>query len=133
MNVEASQESIVTLKLDGHTHKLTFSQAGNVIRVLQEQLGQSFVGRVKREVGNAYNFTVAQIESHERVNRLCLARFICYKLLREHGMSYSEIGAEFGGRDHSGIVSGLNSLEDRISLQAPLRAEIDLLRQRVGI
>lgn len=133
MNISVVRSSEIELNLNGAVYKLTNEQARGLIKLVEQQLGQPYVIRVKRIVSAAYELSPAILDSPTRSDRVCLARFICFQLLKETGMSLIEIGEHFGGRDGSTVLSGLNSLKDRMDLRKPLKQEVDLLRQRVAI
>jgi len=53
------------------------------------------------------------IFSHSRVKWLVNIRHAVFLIAREYGHSYEGIGAFIGGRDHSTVISGCRSAEDR--------------------
>lgn len=133
MNIRAFQNGQICLSLDGRVHILTEQDCKRVIEELEGQIGQKgFIGKVKRTVSSAYDVSVANLESHARPAKFCLPRWICWLLLREKGLSFQAIGDEFGGRDHGTVMYGLNELNERIEMRKPLKAEIALLRERIG-
>lgn len=133
MNIEAiATEPLIGFRLQGCEHTITQEEAKLLIALLESRLGSPFVAKVKQVVGHAYGFTAAELESHVRYERLCLARFICYKLCYDSGMSSQEVADNFGGRDHATVLHGMSVLKDKMELKEPLRREIELLRQRVG-
>lgn len=54
--------------------------------------------------------------------------FLCRKLT---SMSYPEIGAEFGGRDHSTVISAVKKIERLCAEDPALRDEVNLITARV--
>ena len=62
-----------------------------------------------------YNLTKQQITSANRTKNISNARqiamYLCRKLL---DATYDDIGREFGGRDHSTVMSGIASVEKKI-------------------
>lgn len=133
MTIRAYQNGEICLSLNGVVHRLSHAECKRLVAELEEQTAQKgSVGHVKRTVAGALDIPVAQLESHKRTDKLCVARWICWQLLRESGMTLQAIGDEFGGRDHGTVMSGLASLSDRMALKEPLKREIDLIRKRVG-
>lgn len=128
-----TEQKLIGFRLQGCEHTITQEQARFLIALLESRLGSPFVAKVKQVVGDAYGYTSSELDSHERTERLCLARFVCYRLCRDSGMSSQEIADNFGGRDHATVLHGLSVLKDKMDLREPLRREIDLLRERVGM
>lgn len=67
--------------------------------------------KIKKVVCNYYNITKKQIESKSRTADIANARHIAVYLCRELlDMPFKKIGAEFGGRDHSTIMSSYDKM-----------------------
>lgn len=67
---------------------------------------------IKEVVATYYGLTTKQIDSKNRTRIIVNARHISMYLVRKHlDMSYSQIGEEFGGRDHSTIINAYDKIE----------------------
>lgn len=66
------------------------------------------------------------ISAHRRAD-VVQARHIAYWLVKKHGphMSASQIGAVFGGRDHTTVLHGISAVSDRIDRYPTFRASVD--------
>ena len=71
--------------------------------------------KIIRAVADYYNLTTQQITSKTRTKNIANARhiaiYLCRKLL---DLPYIKIGEEFGGRDHSTIISACTKVEKQI-------------------
>lgn len=64
--------------------------------------------KIIETAANYYNVTLEQLQSKERTATLVLARQVAMYLLRAFGgMSLKEIGAYFGGKDHSTVIHAI--------------------------
>ena len=77
-----------------------------------------------QEVCNFYNLEPSLLRGQGRSKDISLARQIAmYQIRRMTNLSLKEIGAEFGGRDHSTVLNALNRVEDLVKTD-PEKAEI---------
>lgn len=76
------------------------------------------------EVCKFYNLEPSLLRGQGRSKDISLARQIAmYQIRRMTNLSLKEIGAEFGGRDHSTVLNALNRIEDLVK-NDPEKAEI---------
>jgi chromosomal replication initiator protein len=95
--------------------------------------GRKSVGRIVVEVCRHYQVSRAELLSPTRTARVTLPRHVAMYLCRRHtDAPLGVIGKEFGGRDHSTVVHALGTIEDRLRLDAELRAAVSLLEARLG-
>ena len=77
-----------------------------------------------QEVCNFYNLEPSLLRGQGRSKDISLARQIAmYQIRRMTNLSLKEIGAEFGGRDHSTVLNALNRIENLVKTD-PEKAEI---------
>lgn len=70
---------------------------------------------ILKVVADIENTSIADIKGKGRSKRLAETRHIAIYVARELlEYSYSELGSEFGGRDHTTILSAYNGIADRI-------------------
>ncbi|WP_296333601.1 chromosomal replication initiator protein DnaA, partial [uncultured Treponema sp.] len=94
------------------------------IDIAKEQLSDSIkpegsgiisVDTIQKAVSEFYNVSVDDLKSSSRKKTVAVPRHIAIYLCRElTEYSLDEIGAEFGGRDHSTVISSINKIEDRL-------------------
>ncbi|MBQ7992889.1 MAG: chromosomal replication initiator protein DnaA [Solobacterium sp.] len=108
-------------------YAIQFQQDGGVIKfetVMNALKNQAVVSdktglspkKIIKAVADYYGLTRQQITSKTRTNNIANARhisiYLCRKML---DLSYIKIGDEFGGRDHSTIMSACAKVENQIS------------------
>lgn len=70
---------------------------------------------ILKVVADIENTSIADIKGKNRSKRLAETRHIAIYIARELlEYSYSELGSEFGGRDHTTILSAYNGISDRM-------------------
>lgn len=88
--------------------------------------GDLNVKQIKKCVCEFYGLTRQQIESKSRTKNISTARHIAMYLCRKHlEMPYVKIGLEFGGRDHSTVMSSYEKM-------TKLLKENDIMTQALG-
>jgi chromosomal replication initiator protein len=106
--------------------------------VVQEVLDESIptpmtIEKVINEVANIYGLTADELRSKKRSANISTARqiaiFVVHKIT---GLSYVEIGKEFGGRDHSTVVYAVNKVKDIIAKDTAYRNTVEDLIRNVG-
>lgn len=113
----------------------TIIMAQNVIKDVQseQQPIPVTVEKIINEVGGIYNVTGEEIRSQNRSAQISTARQVAiYVVHKITGLSYTAIGQEFGGRDHSTIVYAINKVKSIIKKDNSYRATIDDLIKNIG-
>ncbi|MCL2754505.1 MAG: chromosomal replication initiator protein DnaA [Oscillospiraceae bacterium] len=113
----------------------TMAMAQSVINeILDENVPASVtLERIINEISAIYGFTPDEIRSKKRGADISTARQIAiYVVYRITGLSYVDIGKEFGGRDHSTIVYAVNKVKDTIQVNKAYRHKIDDLIRNVS-
>lgn len=82
--------------------------------------------RIVRQVSNYFRVAAAQVQSRRRSRQALLPRQVGMYLARQlTGLSLEQIGAHFGGRDHSTVVHACRKVEKEskadVALSAALR------------
>lgn len=87
---------------------------------------------IKEIVANYYGLTVKQIDSKNRTRIIVNARHISMYLVRKHlDMSYSQIGNEFGGRDHSTVISACDKIESFLKKDSSYEVAIAEIEKKI--
>lgn len=86
---------------------------------------------VKKTICDYYNITNEQLVGNSRVSNLTTPRFIAIYLCRKliPGITYEEIGEEFGNRDHSTIINACIKIEAKINEDQAYKLIIDKFQQ----
>jgi chromosomal replication initiator protein len=83
-------------------------------------------------VSDYYNLTPTQLTGKIRTSQVVMARHIAIYLIRTIlDLPLKKIGAAFGGRDHSTIMSGIEKVEKELKTDGALKAAIDELKARI--
>jgi chromosomal replication initiator protein len=114
----------------------TIIMAQNVIRdvISDKQPVPVTVEKIINEVAGIYNVTNDEIRSQSRSAQISTARQVAiYVIHKITGLSYSAIGQEFGGRDHSTIVYAINKVKSIIKKDNSYRASIEDIIKNMSI
>lgn len=87
---------------------------------------------IKEVVAKEFNVSVHDLSGKRRTQNIALARQVAMFLCRKHtARSFPEIGALFGGRDHSTVIHAIKSITDRMPLEETLRGQIEKIVVRL--
>jgi chromosomal replication initiator protein len=106
----------------------TIAMAQNIIRdiLTDQQPIPVTVEKIINEVAHVYSVSPEEMRSQKRSAQISTARqmaiFIVHKIT---GLSYSAIGQEFGGRDHSTIVYAINKVRSIYKKDPSFRATVE--------
>lgn len=109
----------------------------NVQQLLSNLYSSPAVGNISIEnilkvVADNYNITVSDLKGKKRDQKVSAARFIAIYIAREMTeYSFTELGNEFGGRDHSSIMHAYNKVNERIQTDSSYMARIKSLMDDV--
>ena len=107
---------VVSFSQDEQRDHITLSMAMDAFKdQIKENKNELTISSVRRAVCDYYNLTKQQITSAARTKNIANARhiamYLCRKLL---DVPFAEIGAEFGKRDHSTVMSACERVEKLI-------------------
>ena len=130
-------ESALT-KITGYTE---FFDSQITLEIAQEQLkdfysnprtGNISVQNIMKTVALNFNITVEEMKSSKRqqkfVNPRHIALYICHELTE---YTYTDLGNEFGGRDHSSIMHAVEKVEEKIKTDSNYKQTIDFIIKRI--
>ena len=90
------------------------------------------INRIQKCVANYYNVTVDDLKSKKRVATIAFPRHIAIYLSRQlTDESFPRIGMEFGGRDHSTVMSSCDKIEEEIKTNKQLEKIIEEIKKRL--
>lgn len=100
--------------------------------VVSDKTGLS-PGKIIKAVADYYGLTRQQITGKTRTKNISNARhisiYLCRKLL---DLSYIKIGEEFGGRDHSTVISACTKVEKQIRKDTAMATAVKEIRKQLG-
>lgn len=103
-------------------------------QVLSDMLGTE-VSRVQIQdicdaVVNRLRVKLSDMQSKKRTKRIAFPRQLCMFLARDMtDLTLSDIGAHFGGRDHTTVIYAIERIEDRIKSEPDLAQLVEDLRR----
>lgn len=101
---------------------------------MQRSSGDLSVKQIKKCVCDYYGLTRQQIDSKSRTKNISTARQIAMFLCRKHlDLPYVKIGLEFGGRDHSTVMSGCEKMSKLIKENQALLQAIMQIERKLGV
>jgi chromosomal replication initiator protein len=81
---------------------------------------------IKQMVAKQFNVSINDLTGKRRTQNIALARQVSMFLCRKHtARSFPEIGALFGGRDHSTVIHAIKSVNERINSDPVLKEQIE--------
>ena len=106
------------------------------VEAFQDQIKDSSnelaISTVRKAVCDYYNLTKQQITSANRTKNISNARqiamYLCRKLL---DATYDDIGKEFGGRDHSTVMSSCENVDKKIKTDPLYLKAINEIESRI--
>ncbi len=83
------------------------------------------IDRVQRAVSEYFNITPADLKSKKRTKQVTFPRQISMYIIREiTDFSTTEIGLEFGGRDHTTVMHSCQRIENRMKIDPTIEPSI---------
>jgi chromosomal replication initiator protein len=90
------------------------------------------VDAIQRVVAERYNCKFSDMKSRKRTKQVAFPRQIAMFLARElTSHSLTEIGAAFGGKDHTTIIHAYEKIEDLLVTDITLLAEVNSLKKQL--
>jgi chromosomal replication initiator protein len=83
---------------------------------------------IKQIVARQFNVSINDLSGKRRTQNIALARQVAMYLCRKHtARSFPEIGALFGGRDHSTVIHAIKAVGERLQSDAELKTRIEVI------
>lgn len=111
------------------------------IEITQQQLRDIFsspsagnisIETIQKVVADEYNISVADIKSKKRDQKYVIPRQIALYIARElTEYSFTELGSEFGGRDHSTVMHSCDKVSSEMKIDSSLNARVQLLIKEI--
>ncbi len=91
------------------------------------------VDTIQRVVAERYNCKFSDMKSKKRTKQIAFPRQIAMYLSRElTAHSLSEIGAIFGGKDHTTIIHAYEKIEELLTTDITLLAEVNSIKKQLS-
>jgi chromosomal replication initiator protein len=115
-------------------HELSVEFAQEVLREqIKPDLARIDVSDIQRLVARHFNVTEESLRGKRRTDTIAFPRQVGMYIARAvTDLSLAEIGAKFGGRDHTTVLHACNKIEGLIGTDRELRVVIEDLMASVG-
>ncbi|MCC6932739.1 MAG: chromosomal replication initiator protein DnaA [Deltaproteobacteria bacterium] len=112
---------------------ITLELAESALRMFAKQDRKTFTtDQIQQAVAAFYRVSANDLLGKRRTTNIASARHIAMYLCRIlTNKSYPEIGALFGGRDHSTVIHACKTVEDRIKEEPNIKGDLDTIKSKV--
>ncbi|MCH5295668.1 MAG: chromosomal replication initiator protein DnaA [Treponema sp.] len=135
-NVRDLEHSLTTLTAYAEllNKPLTIEIAQNLLKdtFSKQTNGSIDIDTIKKVVAEHYNISVRDITGKNRNKKIMLPRQIAIYISREMlDYSFTELGDEFGGRDHTTAMHSYQKIEERLKTDSSLNSMIEMLKRQI--
>ena len=101
----------------------------NLIKIKEKDFN---VSTIQKTVANHFNIKPSDIKSSRKHKGVVLPRQICMYLTRKlTTLSFPEIGAHFGGKDHSTIIYAVKKIEKELKSNQHVKNSVNTLIKKL--
>lgn len=131
-NIRDLESCIITLTAYQDLTKTTLTESvakGLLQDTFSKSTNESVsIETIQKVVADHYNISLSDMKSSKRNQKVLVPRKIAIYIARNLlGYSYPELGAEFGGRDHTTILHSYTSIEDGMKIDSSLASTVKML------
>ena len=102
--------------------------------ILIENSKEITIEKIQKNVADHFQIKTSELKSAKRLKNIVfprqIAMYICRKMT---SLSYPEIGAKFGGKDHSTIIHAIKKIEKIMKEDIQMRVIIEKLIENLGM
>jgi chromosomal replication initiator protein len=102
--------------------------------IIVENSREITIEKIQKTVAEHFQIKVAELKSSRRLKNFVFPRqismYICRKLTE---LSYPEIGAKFGGKDHSTIIHAIKKIDKKIEEDIHTKILVEKLMDKMNI
>jgi chromosomal replication initiator protein len=127
-NMRELEGALMKLAIQASLSKMSVIDAAMVRAVLRIPVRQQVttVEDVQKAAAQYFRVTVAQLCGKERHAEIARARQVAMFICREKlGTSLPQIGAKFGGKDHTTVLAAVNKIKKLIEENDSVRNDVD--------
>ncbi len=114
---------------------IDIEMAKNVLKnILIENSREITIEKIQKKVADHYQIKVNDIKSSKRLKSIVFPRQIAMYICRNMtNLSYPEIGAKFGGKDHSTIIHAIKKIERNMQEDIQIKTVIEKLIDNLSL
>lgn len=125
--LESNVAQILRMMRNASTASLEESTKDPAFR--RETITGPTIEAIQKAVSEYYELEVHALKASSRAKKVALARQIAMYLVRRHtNMGLREIGASFGGRDHTTVLHGYRRIEAALKEDNRIRAAVESIQ-----
>ncbi len=116
-----------------HNIPITLELAENALRtIVPERTREVTTELIQKTVSERFNTSIRDLVGKRRTQNIALPRQVAMHLCRKlTTCSYPEIGALFGGRDHSTVIHAYRVIEERMTSDSQLKNDVEWLERKL--
>jgi len=134
-NVRELESCLNRLRLESQTQSssITLKLARDSLKsCLRTQARRVTPEAIQKVVAGKFGVVPEQLTTPSRRKEISLPRHVAMYLMRRLTvMSYPDIGARFGGRDHSSVIAGIRKVESALRVDQSLVRIVEEVEQRL--
>lgn len=125
------------IRLGAHTaltgETITVQLAKNLLRdIIVDEVRPVTIDQIQKTVAEAFGIKCQEMKSKKRTKEVAIPRQIAmYISKRLLDMSLSDIGKNFGGKDHATVIYSCRQVEDRIATDDDFKRLVESLINRI--
>lgn len=102
--------------------------------VIKDTDRQMTIDEIKKRVCEYFGVKVKELDSAKRVKSITRARQVAMFLAKElTDKSFPNIGAEFGGKDHTTVLYSVNKVKTYLETDESYKSDVDTLRASLNL
>ena len=102
--------------------------------ILVENNKEITIEKIQKTVADYFQIRLGELKSTKRLKNLVMPRQIAMYICRQMtDMSYPEIGAKFGGKDHSTIIHAIKKIDRKMNEDLHTQAVVEKLMERLKV
>ena len=116
--------------------EITLTASKEALKSLIREAAEKTVAmdEIIKTVSVFYNLKPSDLKSEKRHRNIAVPRHVAMYLAREYGKySYPEIGAAFGGKDHSTAIHAVKKIKTGLKESPDIKQAIKTLKQNLGV
>ena len=117
-----------------HQSPLTLSLAEQVLKSFAPTRHREITAEtIQKVVAERFNVSINDLIGKRRTHNIAFARQVAMYLCRKlTGCSYPEIGALFGGRDHSTVIHANRAIGEKAASDPQFTIDLDVIEKRLS-
>lgn len=114
---------------------ITVEMAKKILKdILIESNKEITIEKIQKKVADHFQIKITELKSAKRLKNIVFPRQISMYISRNlTNLSYPEIGAKFGGKDHSTIIHAVKKIEKLMEEDIQIKVMIENLMENLGV